>query len=176
MAPAGRQVLRYTIQICEVLEYLASRQPPVVHNDIKPGNIIIDGHSGRAVLVDFGTAKTRYLRPPEDRIGKRTSVYGTVGYAAPELYQGHSEPRSDVYSLAATAYHLLTDDDPRDHPSQYPQLEYAAAGSGRHSGGGSGARVEDRPSATEFREQLEGYLAGQTAPLRALPFPVVMRG
>jgi len=81
--------LHYTIEICIVLEYLAGRKPPVVHNDIKPGNIIVDQHSGRAVLVDFGTAKTRYLAPAGD------NLYGTVGYAAPELYQGHSEPRSE---------------------------------------------------------------------------------
>jgi serine/threonine protein kinase, bacterial len=77
-----------------------SATPPVVHNDIKPGNIIIDQNSGRAVLVDFGTAKTRYLRVPGQPDGTRASVYGTVGYAAPELFHGHSEPRSDVYSLA----------------------------------------------------------------------------
>jgi tRNA A-37 threonylcarbamoyl transferase component Bud32 len=166
-------VLGYTIQICEVLEYLAKRTPPVVHNDIKPGNIIIDQNSGRAVLVDFGTAKTRYLRVPGQPDGTRASVYGTVGYAAPELFHGHSEPRSDVYSLAATAYHLLTDDDPRDHPMQYPLLE-----------GGSippavsdvlraalAQEIDDRLTATEFRERLQAYLAGQTGPLRALTFP-----
>jgi serine/threonine protein kinase len=166
-------VLRYTIQICEVLEYLASRTPPVVHNDIKPGNIIIDQNSGRAVLVDFGTAKTRYLRATGQPDGTRASVYGTVGYAAPELFHGHSEPRSDVYSLAATAYHLLTDDDPRDHPMQYPLLD-----------GGSMApaladmlraalaeKIEDRLTATEFRERLQAHLAGQTGSLRTLTFP-----
>ena len=70
-------VLHYTIEICNVLEYLGGRRPPVVHNDIKPGNIIVDQHSGRAVLVDFGTAKTHYLAPTGD------GQYGTVGYAAP---------------------------------------------------------------------------------------------
>jgi serine/threonine protein kinase len=165
------QVLRYAIQICEVLEYLASCQPPVVHNDIKPGNIIIDKHSQRACLVDFGTAKTRYLRATGGPDGKKTSVYGTVGYAAPELYRGHSEPRSDVYSLAATTYHLLTDDDPRDHPSQYPQLDALPPSLADILAGGLAHEPEDRPTATEFREQLESYLAGQTAPLRALTFP-----
>ncbi len=164
-------VLSYTIQVCEVLEYLATRQPPVIHNDIKPGNIIIDENSGRAVLVDFGTARTRYLKALGKPDGDRASVYGTVGYAAPELFRGHSEPRSDVYSLAATGYHLLTDDDPRDHPMQYPLLDTmtpALAGILRSA---LAEDVEARPTATELRQQLEAYLAGLSGPLRALTFP-----
>ena len=86
-----------------------------------------------------------------------------MGYAAPELYQGHSEPRSDVYSLAATAYHLLTDDDPRDHPMPVSRSSIrcrpALADILRAA---LADEVEDRPTATEFRQQLEGYLAGQT--------------
>ena len=164
-------VLRYVGQICEVLEYLARRQPPVVHNDIKPGNIIVDEHSGRAVLVDFGTAKTRYLRPGGRPDRANESIYGTVGYAAPELYRGHSEPRSDVYSLAATAYHLLTDDDPRDHPAQYPQLDTLPPLLEEMLEAALAPEIEDRPSATEFREQVEGYLAGGSAALRVLNFP-----
>jgi tRNA A-37 threonylcarbamoyl transferase component Bud32 len=165
------QVLRYMIQICEVLEYLAARQPPVVHNDVKPGNIIVDEHSGRAVLVDFGTAKTRYLRAAGAPDGARASIYGTVGYAAPELFQGHSEPRSDVYSLAATAYHLLTDDDPRDHPMQYPLLDTLPPRLAEILTAALAYEVGDRLTAAEFRQQLEGYLAGLTGPLRALTFP-----
>jgi serine/threonine-protein kinase len=165
------EVLGYTIQICQVLEYLARRQPPVVHNDIKPGNIIVDENSKRAVLVDFGTAQTRYLRASGRPEQKKDSVYGTVGYAAPELYRGHSEPRSDVYSLAATAYHLLTDDDPRDHPSQYPQLDALPPTLTGILRAALAHEVDDRSTAVEFQQQLEGYLAGLTAPLRALTFP-----
>jgi serine/threonine protein kinase len=164
-------VLRYTIQICEVLAYLAGRQQPVIHNDVKPGNIIVDEHSGRAVLVDFGTAKTRYLQALGKPQKKRDSVYGTVGYAAPELYQGRSEPRSDVYSLAATAYHLLTDDDPRDHPGQYPRLEDLPPALTEILEAALEPAVADRSTAIEFRQALEGYLAGQTASLRVLTFP-----
>jgi serine/threonine-protein kinase len=165
------EVLRYIMQVCGVLEYLASRQPPVIHNDIKPGNIIVDEHSERAVLVDFGTAKARYLRTAGGPDRKNDSIYGTVGYAAPELYQGHSEPRSDVYSLAATAYHLLTDDDPRDHPSQYPQIDVLPPPLADIVRAGLAAEIDDRPSAAELREQLARYLAGQTGPLRVLTFP-----
>ena len=165
------QVLHFTIQICRVLEYLASRQPPVVHNDIKPGNIIIDENSARAVLVDFGTAKTRYLRARGQPDRKKDSLYGTVGYAAPELYRGHSVPRSDVYSLAATVYHLLTDDDPRDHPSQYPQLDALPSALADILRMALAPEIDDRPTATELREQLEGFVGGQAARLRVLTFP-----
>ncbi len=165
------QVLHFTIQICKVLEYLATRQPPVIHNDIKPGNIIVDEHSSRAVLVDFGTAKTRYLRAQGQPDQKKDSLYGTVGYAAPELYRGHSVPRSDVYSLAATVYHLLTDDDPRDHPAQYPQLDALPVSLADILRAALAPEIEDRPTAAELREQLEGFLGGQTARLRVLTFP-----
>jgi hypothetical protein len=168
--PADK-VLRYTIQVCEVLEYLASRQPPVIHNDIKPGNIIIDQHSGRAVLVDFGTAKTRYLQSAGRPDDSKDSLYGTVGYAAPELFQGRSEPRSDVYSLAATAYHLLTDDDPRDHPMQYPLLDTLPPSLADVQRAALAHDVEDRLTATQYRQQLQGYLTGLTGPLRAITFP-----
>jgi len=164
-------MVHYAVEICAVLEYLAGRQPPVVHNDIKPANIIVDQNSGQAVLVDFGTARTRYLRPGGKPDPDHDSVYGTVGYAAPELYRGESEPRSDVYSLAATTYHLLTDDDPRDHPNQYPQLDAmppTLAGALRAA---LAEDVRQRPSAAEFRQRLEAYQAGQTGPLRVLAFP-----
>jgi serine/threonine protein kinase len=165
------QVLHFTVQICKVLEYLATRQPPVIHNDIKPGNIIIDEHSARAVLVDFGTAKTRYLRTRGRPDQKKDSLYGTVGYAAPELYRGQSVPRSDVYSLAATVYHLLTDDDPRDHPAQYPQLDTLPSSLAGILRAALAPEIEDRPTAAELREQLEAFLGGQSARLRALTFP-----
>lgn len=165
------QVVHYTIEICEVLAYLAGRQPPVVHNDIKPANIIIDSNSGRAVLVDFGTARTRYLRAGGRPDPGKESLYGTVGYAAPELYQGRSEPRSDVYSLAATAYHLLTDDDPGDHPGEYPKLDALPRALGDLLRQALAVPVDDRPDAEGLRRSLEGYLAGKAAPARGLVFP-----
>jgi serine/threonine protein kinase len=167
----AEDVVRYASQICEVLEYLSHRQPPVVHNDIKPGNIIIDEHSKRAVLVDFGTAKTRYLRTSGQPDGSKDSLYGTVGYAAPELYHGRSEPRSDVYSLAATGYHLLTDDDPRDHPFQYPLLDTLPPVLTGILRAALAEELAERPTAAEFRQKLDSYLAGQTGPLRVLTFP-----
>ncbi len=155
----SEEVVRHAIQICRVLEYLAGLPRPVVHHDIKPANIIIDGNSGRAALVDFGTAKARYTLQPGGRVGlEKSSLYGTEGYAPPEQYQGRSEPRSDVYALAATVYHLLTDDDPRDHPFRFPKLatlprELAAA-----LGAALRPKVQRRSTARELREALEAWL------------------
>ncbi len=117
-------VLRWGIQLCDVLIYLAEQNPPVVHHDIKPANIIIDRTTGEARLVDFGTAKARLVVQPGGRVGvQQSSIYGTEGYAAPEMYQGESFHRSDIYSLGATLYHLLTDDDPSRHPFDFPKMD-----------------------------------------------------
>lgn len=120
------EILSYAVQVCGILEYLADQPRPVVHQDIKPANLIREQVVGDVRLVDFGTARSRYLMTGPLTQGvaasPRSSVYGTMGYAAPEQWQGAAVPRSDVYSLAATIYHLLTDDDPRDHPGQFPRL------------------------------------------------------
>lgn len=110
------EVLRYAVQICDVLVYLSTRQPPVVHRDVKPANIILRGDPAQAILVDFGVAKPKAGR------GQDTAAWGTLGYAAPEQAMGQAEPRSDVYALAATIYHTLTNDDPGDHPFNFPDL------------------------------------------------------
>ena len=105
-----------------ILEYLAERKPtPVIHHDIKPANLVLDKHGGDIRLVDFGTAQVRLAAQADARIGMhRSSIFGTAGYAPPEQYQGKSVPQSDVFALAATMYHLLTDDDPQQHPMSFP--------------------------------------------------------
>jgi serine/threonine protein kinase len=148
-------VIRYAIQICQVLDYLEHHEPPVIHNDIKPANIILDENSGRAVLVDFGTARTRYARSGTDApSAQHASVYGTVGYAAAELYEGKAEPRSDVYALAATLYHLLTDDDPRDHPFQFPRMDAIPDPLRSTLAKALANELDERPTAAEFERQL----------------------
>jgi serine/threonine protein kinase len=158
-------VVRYAIQICEVLTYLEHHQPPVMHNDIKPANIILDKNSGQAVLVDFGTAKTRYTRQGAGQPGQQqSSVYGTVGFAAPELYDGKAEPRSDVHALAATAYHLLTDDDPRAHPFKFPKMDTVPQPLRQMLLDALNIDVKKRLSAAELGEQLKSSLDPKAMP------------
>jgi serine/threonine protein kinase/sugar lactone lactonase YvrE/tetratricopeptide (TPR) repeat protein len=159
-----QDVLRWGIALCQVLEYLASRQPaPVIHHDIKPANLVLDSHSNTIRLVDFGTAKARLLFQPDGTVGlQKTSAFGTQGYAPPEQYRGESEPRSDVYALAATLYHLITDDDPGSHPFEFPRLAMlgklgSALAAALHQD------VTQRPDAATLRQQLEAILAPANA-------------
>jgi hypothetical protein len=84
--------------------------------------------------------------------------FGTEGYAAPEQYQGRSEPRADVYALAATAYHLLTDDDPGDHPFRFPQMGSLPGPLANALSHALHREVRHRCTALEFREALEAWL------------------
>ncbi|MBI3726521.1 tetratricopeptide repeat protein [bacterium] len=84
----------------------------VIHRDLKPQNIMLDGR-GRAFVLDFGLASIRDGRP---RVTKTGSVLGTPAYMPPEQASGGGvvDERSDVYSLGATLYHVLTGRPPFD--------------------------------------------------------------
>jgi serine/threonine protein kinase len=156
---SAEAVARHAIRLCRVLEYLADRLTPVIHHDIKPANLIVDQTSGEVRLVDFGTAQTRVRWATRARLEQgASSLYGTEGYAAPEQYQGHSEPRSDVYALAATIYHLLTDDDPGDHPFQFAQMGTLPGPLGDALTRALRQDVQRRSTALEFRHALEAWL------------------
>lgn len=112
-AQPQEQVVRWGIQLCEVLGYLHNQTPPVIYGDMKPENVMVrpDGH---VVLIDFGTAfPNKHARQQGD------VCIGTVGYAAPERYQSRAsvDVRADIYSLGATMYHLLTG----IHPATLPK-------------------------------------------------------
>jgi len=115
-----QDALSYAVEVLDILDYLEQQTPPIVHRDIKPANIIIGTKDQRAHLVDFGIARAY---APSNARRKQTSALGTPGYAPPEQYQGNAEPRSDLYALAATLYHLLTNRDPADYPPfQFPPV------------------------------------------------------
>lgn len=89
--------------IVDALTYLHQQDPPIVHCDIKPANIIMPERVGETMLVDFGLAK-EYMAGHPTRIMR----HGSPGYAAPEQYGSGTTPRTDIYGLAATFYTLLT--------------------------------------------------------------------
>jgi serine/threonine protein kinase len=89
--------------IVEAVSYLHNQQPPIVHRDIKPANIIVPNGIREPKLVDFGLAK-EYAEENTTNIIR----YGTPGYAAVEQYGQGTNPRTDLYALAATIYTLLS--------------------------------------------------------------------
>ena len=107
-------VTHYLGQIAEAVDHLHRHRPPVVHGDIKPANLIVTP-DGKVVLVDFGISH----RTIAGELAGAPAA-GTAGYAAPEVAMGQPPtPASDVFSLAATTFALLTGRPPRpgDRPA-----------------------------------------------------------
>ena len=101
LAPSS--VVAYLAEAAEALMFLHAHDPPIVHGDVKPANLILT-RGGHVKLVDFGLSSTPLM------LGRRS---GTPGYRAPELATGSTpSPASDVFGLAATAFALLTGSPP----------------------------------------------------------------
>jgi serine/threonine protein kinase len=115
------QVLGWADQILDALEYLHTQDPPVLHRDIKPANIKLTP-SGTIKLVDFGLVKL--MAPDEERTVTVLQGRGTAQYTPLEQYggdTGHTDVRSDIYSLGSTLYHLLTNQPPIDAKTRFLQ-------------------------------------------------------
>jgi len=114
-----RKVLKWADQLCDALEYLHNQDPPVLHRDIKPANIKLTPE-GLIKLVDFGLVKL--LAADDSHTVTVLQGRGTVAYTPLEQYggdAGHTDIRSDIYSLGATLYHLLTNQPPADAKQRF---------------------------------------------------------
>ncbi|MCB2300799.1 serine/threonine-protein kinase [Clostridium tagluense] len=92
-----------SLQLCSILGYLHSFNPPIIYRDLKPANIMIKSNN-KVVLIDFGIARTYKENQEGD-----TMILGSMGYIAPEqLINAQSNAQTDIYSLAATMFFMLT--------------------------------------------------------------------
>src|SRR5499427_2857815 len=105
------QVLRWADQLLDALEYLHSQNPPIIHRDIKPQNLKLTPR-GEVILLDFGLAKG--IVTHQSQVSQSIRGY-TPNYASLEQIRGTgTDARSDIYSIGATMYHLLTGEMPQD--------------------------------------------------------------
>lgn len=103
-------VQEIALEICRILAYLHSDRISVVHNDLKPANLLLQ-EDGSIVLLDFGLAE--YLRGNKEKL----FFQGTLGYAAPECWHRDAQkmsPATDIFSLGATLFYLLEGREPKD--------------------------------------------------------------
>jgi serine/threonine protein kinase len=146
----------------EILIYLHRQNPPVIHRDLKPNNILLgdrSGHSiGKVYLVDFGSVQTVAAQE-----GATRTVVGTYGYMPSEQFGGRTVPASDLYSLGATLIYLLTGVHPADLPQKDFRIQFEQ-------------NANLRPSFTNWLRQmtepsLEKRFGSTTVALKALNEP-----
>ncbi|BDR52705.1 hypothetical protein KIM372_06120 [Bombiscardovia nodaiensis] len=121
-AQSEASVVSWGVQLCDALDYLHNRQPPIVYRDMKPSNVMVTPE-GQARIIDFGIACP--MPPAEGPLPKDYEPQlGTPGFAAPEQYdeQGRADARTDVYGLAAVLYVMLTGQIIEGQPYQVPPL------------------------------------------------------
>src|SRR6266446_6632101 len=163
------EVLRWADQLCDALDYLHTQDPQIIHRDIKPQNLKLTAR-GQIVLLDFGLAKGSAGQMSV--VTTSASIFGyTPNYAPLEQVQGlGTDPRSDIYALAATLFHLITNVKPPDAlsrasaivnglPDPLPEAnlitaQVSAAVAAVLSQGMSQKRDDRFASANEMREAL----------------------
>ena len=111
-----KQVIDWGIQLCDALGYLHAQNPPIIFRDMKPGNVVLQD-DGTVKIIDFGIAREYKEGQTLD-----TKPLGTRGYAPPEAFvegqKTQTDPRSDIYTLGVTLFHLVTGHSPMEYVTQ----------------------------------------------------------
>lgn len=108
-------VLTYARKTASILDYLHSLEPPIIHRDLTPDNLVVR-QDGEIVLIDFGAANLF--------LGAATgTIVGKQAYIAPEQFRGKASVQSDIYSLGATLFFLLTGVDPEALSESHPKCK-----------------------------------------------------
>jgi eukaryotic-like serine/threonine-protein kinase len=105
-------------QVLEILTYLHTLNPPVIHRDLKPQNLIRN-NDGKVYLVDFGSVQDTYYT-----VTGGSTVVGTYGYMAPEQFRGQAYLSTDLYGLGTTLLYLLTGTEPAILPQQKLKIDF----------------------------------------------------
>lgn len=118
-SPGSQQVVEWGIVIANILEYLHSQSPPIIHKDLTPDNLVLC-HDGRLVLIDFGASNQFISKATNTIVGKQS-------YIPPEQLRGKTVLQSDIYAAGGTLYYLLAGKDPKalsvSHPAKVvPQV------------------------------------------------------
>ncbi len=106
-------VVQLAVQICDILAYLHKLEPPVVHRDLTPDNLILQ-EDGTVKLVDFNVAQ-------QLESAATATVVGKHAFIPPEQFRGKPSPQSDIYAFGGTLFHLLTGGDPEPLSSSRPR-------------------------------------------------------
>jgi predicted Ser/Thr protein kinase len=143
-------VLNWAFTLTDILAYLHEQNPPLIHRDLTPDNIVVDS-DGTIMLIDFGAAN--------ELLGTATgTLVGKQCYISPEQFRGKAQTISDLYSLGATLYYLLTAKDPEALASSSPRdvSPYISPDLDKLISDLTALDVKDRPqTAREVKQRLE---------------------
>ncbi|GIL15496.1 MAG: hypothetical protein BroJett039_06690 [Chloroflexota bacterium] len=120
-------VMKWTNQLCGVLEYLHAQNPPIIYRDLKLSNLMLETKTGLLKVIDFGIARFQRKRTSKHlrQLGQQENDagIGTIGYAPPEQWRkGEVTTQADIYSLGVILHQLLTNHDPALTPFTLPNI------------------------------------------------------
>ena len=140
-------VIDYGKQICDMLDYLHSQTPIILHRDLSPDNLVLASNR-RLVLIDFGAAN--------EMIGAATgTLVGKQCYISPEQFRGRATTASDIYALGATLHFMLTGADPEPLSSSSGSADHGMIALNRLIERLTAQELDERPaSAAEVKEHL----------------------